>query len=217
MPPAKLHSIYASSDVISASISSLFQELLKGGERGVFWDEDLNVNVDPLQGDVRSFWEAKWDLKVRFFPCFDVIFEELICGASPLQLKILRQLVELQLCHSAEIKKIIDRAWGVVHNKHKKTEMTAPRPPPTDPFSQENLHLVPVGQDCQRKRYWVIDGVCPIWFSFPVLALICLIMNRALCSRLTVPPVLTRFAPGISIDQPLENHVYVPRLVFIER
>ena len=74
------------------------------------------------------------------------------------QLKILRQLVELQLCHSTEIKALIDRAWGVIHNKHKKAETTAPPPPPSDPFSQENLLFTPLGQDSQRKRYWIADG-----------------------------------------------------------
>lgn len=77
-----------------------------------------------------------------------------------IQLKILRQLVELQLCHSSEVKGIIDRAWGVVHNKHKKNEVPPPPPPPTDPHSQENLQLLPLGQDKDRKRYWVVDGPC---------------------------------------------------------
>ena len=76
----------------------------------------------------------------------------------PLQLKILRQLVEFQLCHGPEIKTIIDRAWGVVHNKHKKGETTPNPPPPEDPNSQQSLQLLPLGQDCRRKRYWVIDG-----------------------------------------------------------
>ena len=74
------------------------------------------------------------------------------------QLTILRQLVELQLCHSQEIKAIIDRAWGVVHNKHKKTETPSLPPPPGDPNSQERLQLIPLGQDKERKRYWIVDG-----------------------------------------------------------
>lgn len=78
------------------------------------------------------------------------------------QLKILRQLVELQLCHSVEIKGIIDRAWGVIHNKHKKAETTPAPPPPSDPNSQDNLQLLPLGQDNHRKRYWVVDGTCSI-------------------------------------------------------
>lgn len=90
-----------------------------------------------------------------------------------LQLRILRQLVELQLCHSFEIKRTIDRAWGVVHNKHKKAETTPSRPPPEDPQSQENLQLVPLGQDTQRKRYWVIDSEYTLNFSLPFLCRIC--------------------------------------------
>ena len=80
------------------------------------------------------------------------------CRTPSIQLKILRQLVELQLCHSPEIKAIIDRAWGVIHNKHKKTETQSIPPPPGDPHSQERLQLIPLGQDKERKRYWVVDG-----------------------------------------------------------
>ena len=67
-------------------------------------------------------------------------------------------MVELQLSFSTEIKRLLDRAYGVVHNKHKKAETTESRPPADDPFSQENLQLVALGQDIQRKRYWVTDG-----------------------------------------------------------
>ena len=80
------------------------------------------------------------------------------CHVPHTKLKILRQLVELQLCHSPEIKAIIDRAWGVIHNKHKKTETPSVPPPPGDPHSQERLQLVPIGQDKERKRYWIVDG-----------------------------------------------------------
>lgn len=31
---------------------------------------------------------------------------------------------------------------------------------PSDPKSQERLQLLPIGQDMQRKRYWVADGPC---------------------------------------------------------
>lgn len=75
------------------------------------------------------------------------------------QLRILRQLVELQLTHSPMIKGMIDRAWGVVHNKHKKKEASTAAPEP-EPHSQENLQLVPLGQDRNRKRYWIADGPC---------------------------------------------------------
>jgi hypothetical protein len=74
------------------------------------------------------------------------------------QLKILRQLVELQLCHTPEIKNTIDRAWGVVHNKHKKKDASTAPPDPNDPQSQERLQLVPLGQDSRRRRFWVADG-----------------------------------------------------------
>ena len=61
--------------------------------------------------------------------------------------------------HSPTIKSTIDKAWGVVHNKHKKKDVPdPPRPDPTDPFSQESLSFTPLGQDTDRKRYWVVDG-----------------------------------------------------------
>ena len=82
------------------------------------------------------------------------------------QLKILRQLVELQLTHGPAIKSAIDRAWGVVHNKHKKNQATEGKPDPSDPMSQENLPLLPLGQDNSRKRYWITDGPCTYLLLF---------------------------------------------------
>lgn len=77
------------------------------------------------------------------------------------QLKVLRQLVELQLAHSAGIKSLIDRAWGVGHvkNKKKPSADVSPTPDPSDPFSRESLSYSPLGQDSSRKRYWVVDGM----------------------------------------------------------
>ncbi|KAI0803329.1 hypothetical protein BC629DRAFT_119943 [Irpex lacteus] len=132
-----------SSDVISTTVATVLQEFSRSNERSVFWDEDLKKNMDPFAGSNGDFWTMEWDTK----------------------LKILRQLVELQLCHSTEIKALIDRAWGVIHNKHKKAETTAPPPPPSDPFSQENLLFVPLGQDNQRKRYWIADDSPRVYVS----------------------------------------------------
>ncbi|KZT30830.1 hypothetical protein NEOLEDRAFT_1174197 [Neolentinus lepideus HHB14362 ss-1] len=135
-----------SPDQISATVAAILLDFLKSSERTVFWNDDLKANIDPFQGLEGGFFTADWDLK----------------------LKILRQLVELQLCHGAEIKANIDRAWGVVHNKHKKL---APEPAldPSNPNSQENLQLLPIGQDVARKRYWVADGPCALFFLFPIV------------------------------------------------
>jgi hypothetical protein len=76
------------------------------------------------------------------------------------QLKILRVLVEMQLSHQPEIKNIIDRAWGVVHQKQKKKEPTAGPSDSADSYTAEQLQQVPIGQDRERKRYWVVDGPC---------------------------------------------------------
>ncbi|KAI0785032.1 hypothetical protein C8Q75DRAFT_794775 [Abortiporus biennis] len=135
-----------SADAIPSTISSIFIEHFKSNERMVFWDDTLKANIDPMQTldpAAGGFWGSSWDLK----------------------LKVLRQLVELQLCHSPEIKSIIDRAWGVVHNKHKKAEQTPAPPPSEDPHSMESLQLTPLGQDIQRKRYWVIDSSPRMYLS----------------------------------------------------
>lgn len=135
---------------------------------------------------------------------------------------MLRQLVELQLCHCQEIKLRIDRAWGVIHNKHKKMEMTSAPPPPDDPHSRENLQLIPLGQDCQRKRYWVIDGPC-ILLSSPVDMLfgcICresyIVRQIAVLSRFQrfvfkyianiMSTFLSRFDSRLPLHQSMENH-----------
>ena len=98
--------------------------------------------------------------------------------SQTLQLKILRQLVELQLCHAPEIKGYVDHAWGVVHNKHKKNQTPLPSLDRSDPKSQENLQLLPIGQDVHRIRYWIADGPCTFivesWSTFFIFAYICL-------------------------------------------
>ena len=68
--------------------------------------------------------------------------------------------MESQLIHSIDIKNTIDRAWGVMQNKHKKKDPETAPPDVNDAKSRLNLQLNPIGQDAQRKRYWVIDGPC---------------------------------------------------------
>lgn len=56
-----------SADVISSTLSTIFQEYFKsnGNERSVFWDEEYMMNLDPFQGENANFWGADWDFKVR--------------------------------------------------------------------------------------------------------------------------------------------------------
>ncbi|KAH9944232.1 uncharacterized protein BXZ73DRAFT_87172 [Epithele typhae] len=123
-----------SSDIISSTVAGVVQEYLKTSERTVFWDDASRQNSDPFQDMPNGFFAAEWDLK----------------------LKVLRQLVELQLCHSHEIKAVIDRAW----------DRSPPVPPPPgDPHSQVRLQLVPLGQDRERKRYWVVDDSPRVYLS----------------------------------------------------
>ncbi|KAI9444850.1 hypothetical protein H4582DRAFT_1911687 [Lactarius indigo] len=133
-----------SADQISSTLSGVLADYSKGSERTVFWDDDLGTNADPFKGLDGGFFAAEWDIK----------------------LKILRQLVELQLAHSAGIKGLIDHAWGVGHGKHKKKEPAdVPIPDPSDPHSRESLSYGPVGQDSSRKRYWVVDDSPRVYLS----------------------------------------------------
>ena len=157
------------------------------------------------------------------------------------QLKILRQLVELQLCHNAEIKAIIDRAWGVSQNKHKKKDASTAPPDPSDPKSQERLQLVPIGQDLRRTRYWVADGPCTSIayrdssIQRPLFASIyggtyfrCQLTRRALFiipwrnqivhfSLLTAFSIFTRFPTRFYIDESMEDHSDVSSGFFDKR
>jgi hypothetical protein len=76
--------------------------------------------------------------------------------------------VELQLCHSSEIKNTIDNAWGVVHNKNKKAQSAHDARGTAK--TQADLQLIPIGQDINRKRYWVTDGPCTfvLRLDFPI-------------------------------------------------
>ncbi|KAL4070622.1 hypothetical protein J3A83DRAFT_4358752 [Scleroderma citrinum] len=130
-------------DQISSTLSNVLTDAFKGSERTVFWDDQLGVNVDPFSKLEGGIFTADWDLK----------------------LKILRQLVELQLQHSIEIKAVIDRAWGVTQNKYKKKDIANAPPDASDSMSRENLQLVPLGQDCTRKRYWVVDDSPRVYVS----------------------------------------------------
>ena len=90
------------------------------------------------------------------------------------------------MAHSAEIKGLIDHAWGVGHGKHKKKEPAdIPIPDPSDPHSRENLSYGPVGQDSSRKRYWVVDGPCtPLSSPLRYLRVFALILTSCVLSFL---------------------------------
>jgi hypothetical protein len=130
-------------DQISATLNAVLADAFKASERTVFWDDELRANVNPFADLEGGFFAADWDLK----------------------LQVLRQLVELQLTHSIDIKSTVDRAWGVMQNKHKKKDPETAPPESNDSKSQQNLQLVPLGQDAQRKRYWVADDSPRIYVS----------------------------------------------------
>ncbi|KAG6817981.1 hypothetical protein H0H87_012449 [Tephrocybe sp. NHM501043] len=124
-----------STDQVATTVASVLADYFKTSERTIFWNDELKRNVDPFENLEEGFFTANWDFK----------------------LKILRQLVELQLSHNADMKATIDRAWGVSQNKHKKKDATTAPPEPSDPKSQAQLQLLPIGQDSKRTRYWVGD------------------------------------------------------------
>ena len=149
-----------SADQITPTVATLLAEYCKTSERTVFWNDDLKLNVDPFLRMEGNFFMQDWDFKVSSKYMFGRVYCRIHILHSAAQLKVLRQLVELQLEHNAEIKNTIDLAWGVQHNKHKKKEAQDAPPDPTDSKSKQRLQLNPIGQDTQRKRYWVVDGPC---------------------------------------------------------
>ncbi|KAF8526450.1 hypothetical protein JB92DRAFT_3108245 [Gautieria morchelliformis] len=135
-------------EVISSTVAAFFAEWMAKSERTTFWDERQMRNLDPFAGqDPNGFFKLSWDLKLR----------------------ILRQLVEWQLSHSVEIKGVIDRGWGVVHMKHKKSNVEVAQEtqplPDSDPYSKPNLVMVPLGQDAKKKRFWAIDASPRLYVS----------------------------------------------------
>jgi hypothetical protein len=187
----------SSTDSISSTVQSVLGEFLKTPERTIFWDDKLNANVDPFIASGGGFFTMGWDFKVHRRRMLFGANWTLMPAVAPRsilpQLKVLRQLVDLQLTHAPSIKVIIDRAWGVVHNKHKKREMTPP-PGASDPQSRECLQLLPIGQDSSKKRYWTIDGPCTSHSHYST------VQNTAICAYL--PWVLIYdhpfFASGVS-------------------
>jgi len=145
----------------------VLSEYFKTNERTVFWNDDIKANVDPFQGEESGFFAADWNLKVRVID--SVFLSSLTLYFYSFKLKILRQLVELQLGHSQEVKAAIDRAWGIVHNKHKKEKGSAV--PAFSSSTREALDFPPFGMDHKRERYWVADG---LW-SFESLTFFCTI------------------------------------------
>ncbi|KAF9454103.1 hypothetical protein P691DRAFT_810816 [Macrolepiota fuliginosa MF-IS2] len=127
-------------DQISTTVVGVLSEYLKSNERTVFWDDNSKGNVDPFEGMECGFFAADWDLK----------------------LKILRQLVELQLTHAQDVKAVIDRAWGVVHHKHKKEKGAGAADSVPE---RDTLDLKPFGQDSKRGRYWIADDSPRLYIS----------------------------------------------------
>lgn len=137
-------------------------EYMRTSGRSVFWDEELQCNLNPLEGEADGIFAASWDMKVR---CVGYIPSATRLTRFSHQLSVMRQLVEWQLSHNPLIREKLDQAWGVRHNAHKKDSPLVMPPPPEHPESKQNLQLNPIGMDILKRRYWVVDGgLSQCWF-----------------------------------------------------
>jgi hypothetical protein len=59
-----------SSELIPTTLSSLLHEFPREKERlrerTIFWDEEQEINFNPLKDVEGGLWSATWDLKVSF-------------------------------------------------------------------------------------------------------------------------------------------------------
>ncbi|KAG9001913.1 hypothetical protein FRB94_004445 [Tulasnella sp. JGI-2019a] len=130
---------------LNSNLYTIICQYCAGIERSVWWDKEQKANIIPFSSDM-NFFALDWSQKVT----------------------ILRQLVEWQLSHNAEIRGLLDRAYGVVRGGHRKRADDAPRPalvPPDPEHTKEKLEIEPIGQDLSKKRYWVIDDSPRIYMS----------------------------------------------------
>jgi hypothetical protein len=133
---------------------------------------------------------------------------------------VLRQLVEFQLAHSADIKKSIDAAWGVGRNTHRKKDPNTPAAASEDGPRLEDLQLLPIGQDLKRRRYWVVDGeFIALEHAAALLAMFVPVVfflrnSQRVVSGLPLmktclPPF--RLTEALLFDEPMENNRYLHR------
>lgn len=134
-------------------------------ERSVWWSatrrfNDVSFLLDPSKG---FFFTAEVDLKVggAVTHASRVAFRLTRASIFVLQLKTLRQLVEWQLVHCDSIKKVIDDAWGIKHHITSKSKLKAmaksQKVVAKEEPTREDLELIPIGMDNDRKRYWITD------------------------------------------------------------
>lgn len=88
--------------------------------------------------------------------------------------------MEWQLTHCDSVKSQIDFAWGVKHGAHLKGKQTEQQKATTKAVKEskakgvptaaeleaaeaarlkEQLEIRPIGTDCDKKRYWAVDGI----------------------------------------------------------
>ncbi|KAF7339316.1 hypothetical protein MSAN_02145200 [Mycena sanguinolenta] len=152
-------------DQISTTVATVLSDYLKSSERTIFLGRTTQTEQGSIRRSRRWFLHGGLGFQGRSFYATHTAAGAQAAFFRVIQLKILRQLVELQLCHTPEIKSTIDRAWGVSQNKHKKKDPASAAPEPTDPQSQGQLQLVPLGQDSRRKRYWAVDDSPRLYVS----------------------------------------------------
>lgn len=125
--------------------------------------------------------------------------------------------MELQLSHSVDIKARIDRAWGVSQSKSKKKDPPANHKDSSEADTYQDLHFIPLGQDIDRKRYWVVDGL----YTFPripylhVFAISFRVSGSS--AVISFPNFVPRFSSHLYLYKPLENHRHIPKNLFNTR
>lgn len=50
--------------MISTTVATVLFEYLKTQERTIFWNDQLNANVDPFEGLDGGFFTTDWNFKV---------------------------------------------------------------------------------------------------------------------------------------------------------
>ena len=58
------HYADTSTDQISSTVASVLSEYFKSSERTIFWNDDLQMNVDPFERLEGGFFATDWSFKV---------------------------------------------------------------------------------------------------------------------------------------------------------
>ncbi|WWD18646.1 hypothetical protein CI109_103099 [Kwoniella shandongensis] len=156
---------------IQSQISNYITETLTNTSEWTVWDRTWPINeedrgeccsTDPHRdelGRLRYYGEPK-SARAKLNPLTKI--EEQGGGLFELEwverAKLLRQLVDWQLSHSESIRSVINREFGVVEGKGKKTAEPAPS-------TAESIKVPALGLTRDRARVWGFDDSWRLWKS----------------------------------------------------